>query len=523
MTEVFEGRARVVAAFASRLVLAFVLVLAFASAASHAQAAATDPVVDPYPGATMLPPGTLATIAQPPGLNSRIGPGATPRGVAFPVAGQLLQGTRWRATQSAPGTKAPTCSRGWVQLFSLETGQDVVPGNRDVWICRGDGAATYAALTMEPGAATNALPAPAPAPAPGLAPGPTPTPPAATGAASSRPSVPMTPPNPPGSIIAGATGADSVTLNWNPAADASRSGIAGYRIERCTGANCTDFREIGTTPRPPFADARLAPQTTYAYRIRAYDVTGNNSAYAATAQATTQPPLQSLPDLAIADLKVPATGTIGAAFEAIATVTNRGVTASAAYRLAFYFTDDRVTTFSGTYCDMPALPPGASGPCRGTVAIPVSLSPGSYWIVAFADDLNSVPEKDKTNNSAGIRIMLAAAPVAATPTLPVPSGLAVSMSGASSIQLAWTAPPRGQVAPDGYKIERCIGSGCATFTQLATSTTSAHVDTGLVAGTTYVYRIRAFDNKGNSSNYSNSVTAVMRPVTGTMNLERSTQ
>ena len=497
---------RVVAALT--LTLTLTLMLTFASAPLSAQTAAKKPVVDRYPGATMLPPGMIATIMQPPGLNSRIGPGATPRGVAFPVAGQLLQGTRWRATQVAPATKAPPCSRGWVQLLSLESGQDVVPRNGDVWICRGDAAATYAALTMAPDAATNALA----------------TMPATGAPAAAQGSIPMTPPpGPPGAIIAGATSADSVTLNWNPAADAAHTGITGYRIERCTGANCTDFREIGTTPRPPFADARLAPQTTYAYRISAYDVTGNHSAYTLTAQATTQPPLQSLPDLAIAELKVPATGTVGAAFEAIATVTNRGATASTPYRLAFYFTDDRVTTFSGTYCNMPALPAGASGPCQGNVEIPVSLAPGSYWIVAYADDLNTVAEKDKANNSAGVRIMLAAAPAASTATMPVPAGLAASVSGASSIRVVWTTPTRGQPTPDGYKIERCSGSGCTTFTQLATSATTAHVDTGLVAGTTYVYRVRSFDNNGNSSTYSNIATAVMRPAAPTLNFDRATQ
>ena len=509
--KVFRGTSAAVPMTRSAFAFMLTLLLSSMSASVHAQTA-TEPVVDPHPGATTLPPGTIATITQPPGLNSRIGPGATPRGVAFPVAGQLLQGTRWRATQSTPATKAPTCSRGWVQLLSLEAAQDVVPGNRDVWICRGDGAATYAALTMAPDAAANALAAAAPAAAA----------PAATAPATKIPT-PASPPSAPGAIIADATGADSVTLNWNPAADASRSGVAGYRIERCAGAGCTDFREIGTTPRPPFADTRVSPQTTYAYRIRAYDVAGNNSAYAAAGQATTQPPLQSLPDLAIADLKVPATGSVGAAFEATAMVINRGATASAAYRLAFYFTDDRVTTFSGTYCNMPALPSGASGPCRGTVAIPASLAPGSYWIVAYADDLNNVAEKDKTNNSAGMRIMLAAATVALAPTMSVPTGLAASTSGASSIRLAWTAPPRGQPVPDGYKIERCTGSGCTMFTQVATSASPAHVDNGLVAGTTYVYRVRAFDNKGNSSNYSNVVTAVLRPVAGTLNFDRMTQ
>ena len=219
---------------------------------------AADPVVDPYPGATPLPPGTIATVVQPPGINSRIGPGATPRGVAFPVAGQLLQGTRWRATQSAPATQAPPCSRGWIQLLSLQSGQEVVAGNRDVWICRGDAGGSYVLLSSTPSSGTAAPVAPsqvAPAaPAPPASAAPVGSPTATAGNAIPLPA--------PDIVIAGATGPDAVTLNWNPPTVAGSSGIAGYRIERCTGANCTDFREIGTTPRPPFADPRLASQTT---------------------------------------------------------------------------------------------------------------------------------------------------------------------------------------------------------------------------------------------------------------------
>ena len=68
----------------ARLALTVTVLLALGSAPLCAQSA-KESVVDTYPGATMFPPGTIATITQPPGLNSRIGPGATPRGIAFPV------------------------------------------------------------------------------------------------------------------------------------------------------------------------------------------------------------------------------------------------------------------------------------------------------------------------------------------------------------------------------------------------------------------------------------------------------
>ena len=270
-----------------------VFVFALSSATAVAQTAS--PVVDPYPGATMLPASSIATIVQPPAINSRIGPGATPRGVAFPVAGQLLQGAKYRATQSAPPTSSPACSRGWVQVFALEAGDYVVGANRDVWICKGDGSTTYAMVAADSTSPTSSLPSP-------LSP--------------SSPSSPAqqrdtTPPTTPVAIVVGANGPNAINLNWNPATDSGGSGLAGYKIERCTGQNCRDFREIAAPARPPYADSALNPGTTYAYRIRAYDNAGNHGEYTSIALGATQPAAAMLPDLQITELKAPATGVIG--------------------------------------------------------------------------------------------------------------------------------------------------------------------------------------------------------------------
>ena len=486
------------------------LMLSMFAASITAQSQA--PVVDPYPGATMLPAGSVATIVQPPGINSRIGPGATPQGVVFPTAGQLMQGTRHRATQSAPATSTPPCSRGWVQVFSLDDGRDIVAGNRNVWMCRGDGSLTYATVsTPDVGNSAAVLPSPSMAsPAPRAV--------AVTAASQSRP----LPPNPPVAIVVSPSGGDAIQLNWNPSTDRNGVPVTGYRIERCTGPSCRDFREIANRPRPPFADTGLTPSTTYLYRIRAYDGAGNHSDYTNVSMTTTLPPLAALPDLAIAELKVPATGIIGGQISVSAVAVNRGATATGAYRLAFYFSNDQsATTFSGTYCEMAPLAPGATWPCSGTVAAPSTLTPGTYWLVAFADDLGHVAEKDKNNNTGAMRIVLTAAPTSTTPapataapppippTIASPGGLTAALTGGGSVQLRWSSPPAGSAALAGYKIERCSGSGCGNFSQVATSISTSHADVALTPGTSYSYRVRAFDSAGNSSNYSNAASVVI--------------
>ena len=58
----------------------------------------------------------------------------------------------------------------------------------------------------------------------------------------------------------------------------------------------------------------------------------------------------------------------------------------------------------------------------------------------------------------------------------------------------------------GYLIERCQGASCSNFAQIATSTATGFSDTGLVAGVTYSYRVRATDSAGNLSPYSGTAT-----------------
>ena len=59
----------------------------------------------------------------------------------------------------------------------------------------------------------------------------------------------------------------------------------------------------------------------------------------------------------------------------------------------------------------------------------------------------------------------------------------------------------------GYRVERCQGASCTSFVQIATPTGTTFSNTGLAAGTTYRYRVRAIDAAGNLSGYSTIATA----------------
>src|SRR6266705_124701 len=83
-----------------------------------------------------------------------------------------------------------------------------------------------------------------------------------------------------------------------------------------------------------------------------------------------------------------------------------------------------------------------------------------------------------------------------------PSNLLATAAGTGGINLSWTASS-DNVGVTNYLIERCQGSGCSSFAQVATSSTTTFSDTGLLSSTSYSYQVRATDAAGNLSGYSN--------------------
>jgi len=108
---------------------------------------------------------------------------------------------------------------------------------------------------------------------------------------------PPEPPAAPSNLVANAVACNKVDLTWTDNSDNE----SGFRIERST--NGADFGEINTVGAnvTAYSDTTVAENTSYWYRVRAYNGAGN-SAYSNTATATT-PTCPPSPPAAPSNLK----------------------------------------------------------------------------------------------------------------------------------------------------------------------------------------------------------------------------
>jgi hypothetical protein len=93
------------------------------------------------------------------------------------------------------------------------------------------------------------------------------------------------PPTAPSNVTAAPASATQINLAWTASTD--NVGVTGYRVERCQGAGCSNFAQIATLAGTTFNNTGLTASTSYSYRVRAIDATGNLSLYSNTASATT--------------------------------------------------------------------------------------------------------------------------------------------------------------------------------------------------------------------------------------------
>jgi PKD repeat protein len=94
-----------------------------------------------------------------------------------------------------------------------------------------------------------------------------------------------TPPSVPAGLTASAANSSRIDLNWTAATD--NAAVSGYSVERCQGSGCTAFLPLSTVSTLVFSDTGLLPQTSYTYRVRAIDASGNYGDYSSIATATT--------------------------------------------------------------------------------------------------------------------------------------------------------------------------------------------------------------------------------------------
>jgi len=258
----------------------------------------------------------------------------------------------------------------------------------------------------------------------------------------------VTAPSVPSNLQGTGASASQVNLTWTASTD--NVGVTGYKIYR-------NGSQVGMTASTSFSDTGLAEATSYSYRVLAYDAGGNESAQCgAVAVSTLDATAPSVPS------NLQGTGASASQVNLTwtASTDNVGV---AGYRV--YRNGSQVgTTASTSYSD--------TGLAEATSY--------SYTVAAY----------DAAGNASAQCGAVAVSTLDATAPS-VPANLQATAVSTSRIDLTWTAST-DNVGVAGYRVYR---DGSLVASPAGTSFS----DTGLAAGTTYGYRVAAYDAAGNTS------------------------
>ncbi|MBI4712424.1 MAG: fibronectin type III domain-containing protein [Planctomycetes bacterium] len=246
-----------------------------------------------------------------------------------------------------------------------------------------------------------------------------------------------------------------ITINW---ADKS-STEDGFRVERNGG-------ELGTTLAgiTVYTDTDVAAETPYSYRVRAYKGTAN-SLYSNEVSAVILNAPTSLTATAIASSQATLTWT-NISTNATSVKIERKTTGS-------YAEIATVITPTATYANT-----GLTG--ETTYYYRVRAYDGtSYSLYSNAESTITFPK--------------------------TPTSLIANVISSTAVTLNWTD---NSGVEDGYKIERKTTGTYSEIADIPTPDTISFTNYDLISGTTYSWRVRAYDSVLGNSDYSNEVSAV---------------
>jgi hypothetical protein len=294
---------------------------------------------------------------------------------------------------------------------------------------------------------------------------------------------------PPGGGILSATAQDTqVTLAWSGISDGT-SGLSSstpyklvYRTGSLPSALCTDGTQLLLGTGAGFVHTGLTNGTTYFYRVCALDNAGNTSS-GATASATPS----------TADTTNP-TGTV--------TINgNSDYTSTTAVALHLSASDALAVT--GYYLSTSSATPSGSTPGWVAVAATTSFISDVPYTLTGGDGTKTVYSwyKDAAGN-----VSDTASDLILLDQTPPSNGTLGATPGNAQVVLSWSGTAdagSGLASANTYKLVFMTGGSpngtCTSGTQLLLGTATSYTHTGLTNGTTYFYRVCAFDNAGNTS------------------------
>jgi len=275
---------------------------------------------------------------------------------------------------------------------------------------------------------------------------------------------PFLPPNTPSNLTAVWT-PGGVQLNWQD----NSNNESGFKLERSLN-NVVYFETLLPANQTSYLDTNVTPNTTYWYRVRAYNVFGN-SGYTNTVTLTTpniMPPAAPLNLIGSA----PASNQVDLIWQDNSNNEN-GFKVERSWDGVNFFLAGTTPANQNTFSDL-------------------FLSPfTTYWYRVYAYNL--------AGNSAYSNIFQITTPGTGSTPPNAPSNLTAAATTTAAVGLNWQDNSTNE---NGFNIERSLNG--SFFNPLATTSlnTTSYSDWNVFSGTTYWYRARAFNGAGYSP-YSN--------------------
>jgi chitodextrinase len=317
------------------------------------------------------------------------------------------------------------------------------------------------------------------------------------------------------SVPAGLTGTavsgSQINLSWTASTD--NVGVTGYIIY-------LNDAQLATTTGTSFSHTGLTAGTTYNYRVSAFDAVPNHSAWSAPVAVTTP----AVPALAVTSLQagndatnlyytINFTGAPSRVQLFLDTDRNagtgyptNGIGASHLVEISagngsLYSYSGSGGTWAWTFVRT-VTHTIAGGAANITIARTDVGSPGGIDLIAVIADLTA------TVYSAKVSQVLGVGPDTTAPS--VPTGLIGTAVSGSQINLSWIAST-DNVGVTGYYVY-------LNDVALATTTSTSFQHTGLASGTTYNYRVSAYDAVPNHSAWTATPVSVTTgaPAPGTV-------
>lgn len=286
-----------------------------------------------------------------------------------------------------------------------------------------------------------------------------------------------TPPSAP-AITGVAPSNGQLSISFSPPASSGGAAIVNYEYSVNNGGTWAPRSPASTSS--PLTIAGLTNGVAYAVRIRAVNSAGSGEASSSatgTPSAGESPP--SVPGAPTITLISAGNAQLGVAFTA---PTSDGGAAITNYQFS---------TNNGS---------------SWTTRSPASTT--SPLIITGLSNGVSYPVRLRAVNSAGAgaaSLSMSGTPVASVAPPAAPMNLTATAQSSSRVDLTWTDASSNETS---FLIESCIGGSCTAFQQIGSTGAGAvtYQHTGLTAGTTHSYRVRASNGAGYSG-YSNIATA----------------